>query len=220
MYERGSGDQSRSPPPSRQVLSEDRRFARSVPVSSQLVQGDWKPKTWFVSSCCGVRDSSRGLFSTGHHIPRGVRICRVDLLINSESRFGIDPPGHPRSTQHKYSTTPVEVQRPEGDCLWASLFLSNSSCLGSAASRALLRCLDVIEAVLMDSDDEVFSILVDAADLMEATALAAIGLIAPAAVSQAIRRYDGSLPRVGSCRSSWRNPQLYRWICRRRLTVT
>ena len=35
----------------------------------------------------------------------------------------------------------------------------------------------------MDSDDEVFSILVDAADFMEATALVAIGLTTPAAVS-------------------------------------
>ena len=156
MYERGSGGPSRSSPPSRQVLSEDCRFAQSVPVSLQSVQVDQKPRTRFALSCCGVRDSSRGLFSTGHHISRSVRICRVDLLINSESRFGIDPSGHLRSTRHKCSTTPVEVQRPEGDCLWASLFFTNSSCLGSAASRALLRCLDVIEAVLMDSDDEVF----------------------------------------------------------------
>ena len=61
-----------------------------------------------------------------------------------------------------------------------------------------MRCLDVIEAVLMDFDDEVFSILVDAADFMEATALAAIGLTAPAAVSQVIRQCDCPLPLARS----------------------
>ena len=73
-------------------------------------------------------------------------------------------------------------------------FLSNSSCLSFAASCALLRWLDVVEAVLMDFDDEVFSVSVDAADLVEATVLVATGLIAPPVASQAVRWCDCSLP--------------------------
>ena len=102
--------------------------------------------------------------------------------------------GHLRLAQHTCSATLVEVQQPEGDCLWASLFLSNSSCLSFAASCALLRWLDVVEAVLMDFDDEVFSVSVDAADLVEATVLVATGLIAPPVASQAVRCCNCSLP--------------------------
>ena len=73
-------------------------------------------------------------------------------------------------------------------------FLSNSSCLSFAASCALLRWLDVVEAVLMDFDDEFFSILVDAADLVEATVLVVTGLDAPPVASQAVRWCDCLLP--------------------------
>ena len=75
-----------------------------------------------------------------------------------------------------------------------SLFLSDSSCLSFAASCALLRWLDVVEAVLMDFDDEVFSVSVDAADLVEANVPVAIGLTAPPVASQAVRWCDCSLP--------------------------
>ena len=102
--------------------------------------------------------------------------------------------GHLRSAHHTYSATLVEVQQPEGDCLWASLFLSNSLCLIFADSCALLRWLDVVEAVLMDFDDEVFSVSVDAADLVEATVLVATVLIASSVASQAVRWCDCSLP--------------------------
>ena len=80
VYERGSGDQSRSPPSSRLVLSEDRRFARSVPAPLQSARLDRGAETQFVSSCGDLRDSSRGLFSTGYHIPRSIRVCRVDFM--------------------------------------------------------------------------------------------------------------------------------------------
>ena len=55
-------------------------------------------------------------------------------------------------------------------------FLSNSSCLSFAASCALFRWLGVIEAALLDFDDNVFSIFVDAADFMEATYDSSSGL--------------------------------------------
>ena len=45
----------------------------------------------------------------------------------------------------------------------------------------------------MDLDDEVSSILVDAADLVEATVLVATGLIASSVASQAVRGRDCSL---------------------------
>ena len=102
--------------------------------------------------------------------------------------------GHFRSAHHTYSATLVEVQQPEGDCLWASLFLSNSLCLIFADSCALLRWLDVVEAVLMDFDDEVFSVSVDAADHVEATVLVVSGLVAPPVASQAVRWCDCLLP--------------------------
>ena len=46
----------------------------------------------------------------------------------------------------------------------------------------------------MDFDDEVFSVSVDAADLVEATVLVAIGLTAPPMASQAVRWCGCSLP--------------------------
>ena len=73
-------------------------------------------------------------------------------------------------------------------------FLSNSSCLSFAASCALLRWLDVVEAALMDFDDEVFSVSVDAADLVEATVLVVTGFIASSVAGWAIRWCDCSLP--------------------------
>ena len=80
VYERGSGDQSRSSPLSRLVLSEDYRFAQSILVPLQSAQLDREAETQFVSSCGDLRDSSRGLFSTGYHIPRSIRGCRVDFM--------------------------------------------------------------------------------------------------------------------------------------------
>ena len=56
-----------------------------------------------------------------------------------------------------------------------------------------LRRLDVIEVVLLDFNDEVFSVSVDAADLVEATVLVATGLIASSVASQAVRGCDCSL---------------------------
>ena len=45
----------------------------------------------------------------------------------------------------------------------------------------------------MDFDDEVFSVSVDAADLVEATVLVMTGLIASSVASQAVRWCDCSL---------------------------
>ena len=67
VYERGSGDQSRSPP---LILREDCCFARSVPVPLQSAQLDREADAQSVSLCCGLRDSSRGLFFTRHCISR------------------------------------------------------------------------------------------------------------------------------------------------------
>ena len=76
-----------------------------------------------------------------------------------------------------------------------------------AASCALLRWLDVVEAVLMGFDDEVFSVSVDAADLVEATVLVTAGSTAPPVAGQAIRWCDCSFLGVESCRTPRGNPR-------------
>ena len=53
----------------------------------------------------------------------------------------------------------------------------------------------------MDFDDEVFSVPVDAADLVEATVLVVTGLIASSVASQAVRWRDCSLLGVEPCRT-------------------
>ena len=87
-----------------------------------------------------------------------------------------------------------------------SLFLSNSSCLSFAASCVLLRWLDVIEAALVDLDDEALSVPVDAADFVEVTILVTAGPAAPPVSGQAVRWCDCSFLGVESCRTPRRNP--------------
>ena len=88
-----------------------------------------------------------------------------------------------------------------------SLFLSNSLCLGSAASCVLSRWLDVIEAALMDLDDEALSVPVDAADFVEVTVLVTAGSTAPPVSGQAVRWCDCSFLGAKLCRTPRRNPR-------------
>ena len=84
-----------------------------------------------------------------------------------------------------------------------SLFLSNSSCLSFVAGCALLRWLEVVEAALMDFDDEALSVSVDAADFVEATVSVTAGFIASSVASQAVRWCSCSFQGVGLCRIPW-----------------
>ena len=53
-----------------------------MPVSSRSVQVDRKPRILFALSRCGVKDSSRGLFSTGYHTSGAIRIC-PELIVGA-----------------------------------------------------------------------------------------------------------------------------------------
>ena len=88
-----------------------------------------------------------------------------------------------------------------------SLFLSNSSCLSFVASCALLRWLEVVEAALMDFDDEALSVPVDAVDFVEATVLVTAGSTAPPVAGQAVRWCDCLFLGVELCRTPRGNPR-------------
>ena len=88
-----------------------------------------------------------------------------------------------------------------------SPFSSNSSCLSFAASCVLSRWLDVIEAALMDLDDEALSVPVDAADFVEVTILVTAGPTAPPVSGQAVRWCDCSFLGAKLCRTPRRNPR-------------
>ena len=70
-----------------------------------------------------------------------------------------------------------------------------------------MRRLDVVEVVLMDFDDAVSSVPVDAADLVEVTVLVTAGYTALPVSGQAVRWCDCSFLGAKSCRTPRRNPR-------------